>query len=396
MVKLGVRLYSYSMKNAKPFSYFLLSVFISFYSCVSFSQTAMLTQKVSSKTCQNNICDLLFLKVADENEFAGLASYYNNINYYLIDKNHIKHVENGVFVILEKEQWLAAVGRYKVFLVKSKGLEIDLSQNKVTFLNESDTQSSHFILKVINKTELLSVSRELDQLRYVHLYTPLSWLAKMVEFTLTVIQANIVNNWGIVIIIFSFLVKFFLIPVSVLTVRLQRKASQVQSLLAPRLAEIKAKYDGEEAHKHLMTAHKELGVTPFYTLKPMLGSFIQIPILIAIFNALGEMQQFDGQSFLWVQNLAYPDSVAYLSFTVPMFGSALNLLPILMALVSLAAIMTFQNSAALITDVKKQKRNLYFMTAVFFVLFYPFPAVMVLYWMLANLLQLIQQKFIKI
>ena len=52
--------------------------------------------------------------------------------------------------------------------------------------------------------------------------------------------------------------------------RFQRRVSQVQAQLAPQLAEIKANYDGEEAHNRLMAAHKSLGVLPFYTLKPML------------------------------------------------------------------------------------------------------------------------------
>jgi membrane protein insertase Oxa1/YidC/SpoIIIJ len=47
-------------------------------------------------------------------------------------------------------------------------------------------------------------------------------------------------------------------------------------------------------------------------------------------------------------------------------------------------------------ELKRQKRNLYLMAAAFLVFFYPFPAVMVMYWMLANILQTIQQKVIKI
>jgi YidC/Oxa1 family membrane protein insertase len=217
-----------------------------------------------------------------------------------------------------------------------------------------------------------------------------------VERSLTSIQANIVSNWGLAVVVFSVLLKIILLPVGVMTVRFQREVSQVQALLAPQLAEIKVNYDGEEAHNRLMAAHKELGVTPFYTLKPMLGSFIQIPILIAVFNALGEMPQFGGQAFLWIENLAYPDVIGTLPLSVPLFGNTLSALPFVMTLVTLFATVIFQNRHAPAKEVKRQKRNLYLMAAVFFVLFYPFPAVMVLYWTLANLLHIVQQQFIKI
>ena len=162
------------------------------------------------------------------------------------------------------------------------------------------------------------------------------------------------------------------------------------------LWEWKANYDGEEAHNHLMGAYKELGVSPFYTLKPMLGSFIQIPILIATFNALGEMPQFVGQSFLWIKDLAHPDAIMQFSFTIPMFGNSLNLLPFLMTIITIYSTIIFQNKHAPELEVKRQKRNLYFMAFAFFVLFYPFPAVMVMYWTLSNILYIIQQRYVKI
>jgi YidC/Oxa1 family membrane protein insertase len=145
-----------------------------------------------------------------------------------------------------------------------------------------------------------------------------------------------------------------------------------------------------------MNAHKELGVSPFYTLKPMLGSLIQVPILIAVFNALGEMPQLDGESFLWIENLAYPDSIGHLPFAIPMFGDTISLLPFIMTAVTLYSTIIFRNRHAPEAEVKSQKRNLYLMAGAFFILFYPFPAAMVLYWTLANMLQTIQQQVIKI
>jgi membrane protein insertase Oxa1/YidC/SpoIIIJ len=51
----------------------------------------------------------------------------------------------------------------------------------------------------------------------------------------------------------------------------------------------------------------------------------------------------------------------------------------------------YKDRVAPASETKKQKRNLYFMAVAFFVLFYPFPASMVLYWATANVLQVMQQ-----
>jgi len=170
----------------------------------------------------------------------------------------------------------------------------------------------------------------------------------------------------------------------------------VQAVLAPEISHIKAHYRGEEAHNLILEAYKKYGVSPFYTLKPLLVSFLQVPILVAVFNALGEMPQFTGSSFLWITDLAYPDRVFLLPWQMPMFGDSFNVLPFVMSFVALFSTIIFQNQYAPTTEVKQQKRNLYLMVLVFFVLFYPFPAVMVLYWALANILQTVQQQIIKI
>jgi len=73
-----------------------------------------------------------------------------------------------------------------------------------------------------------------------------------------------------------------------------------------------------------------------------------------------------------------------------------SLLPLLMTLIALCSTVVFKNRYAEITEIKRQKRNLYLMAALFFVLFYPFPAAMVLYWLSTNALHAIQQRWVKI
>ena len=79
-----------------------------------------------------------------------------------------------------------------------------------------------------------------------------------------------------------------------------------------------------------------------------------------------------------------------------MLGSSISLLPVLMTAVTVLATILFQDRLATVQEVKRQKRNLYLLGLAFFILFYPFPAAMVLYWTAVNVLQIFQQKVIKI
>jgi YidC/Oxa1 family membrane protein insertase len=344
----------------------------------------------------NSITAIIDGQIAEKTTFYGLASYYNNVNYFVLGEE-LMPVEPNVQTTLSNNQQLVIVGRFKVLVVNADKLVFSISeQGQITIETPNTLQPSANQLKVYSKPELAKISPQYDQIRYNHLWAPLAWLAKVMESSLVFVQKNIVSNWGWAIIVFGVILKLLLIPAGLLTTKFQGKVSQVKTALEPKLAAIKSKYDGEEAHHKIMAAHKELGVSPFYTLKPMLGSFIQIPILIAVFNALGEMPQLQGQSFLWIKDLAYPDSLAVFDFSLPMFGHSLSLLPFIMTLVTVFSTIIFKNKFASAKELKGQKTNLYLMAFAFFVLFYPFPAAMVLYWVLANILQTIQQQIIKI
>lgn len=338
----------------------------------------------------------LITQIEEPYPFYGLASYYNNTSYFIVSENELIKIRQGDLIQLKKNQWLAVVGRFKVGLIYGMGKSLNLDTSNLIANDLTNLKKLDILIQIVSKSELSSIKPELDQIRYAHLWKPLSWLTKKVESSLITIHSHIFSNWVLAIVIFSVALKIILLPVSLMTVFFQRRLSQIHAELAPKLAEIKANYDGEDAHNRLMKAHKDLGVSPFYTLKPMFGSLIQIPILIAVFNALGEMPQLNEQSFLWINNLAYPDSLLSLPFTIPIFGNTISLLPFIMTVVTLYSTIIFQNSYADKSLIKPQKRNLYLMAAIFFVLFYPFPAVMVLYWVLANILQLIQQKIIKV
>ena len=349
-----------------------------------------------SEVCAKNNCKISLSVVREQFDFHGLASYFNSIRAYLINDHEIAQINANTQIILNEGEWFVIAGRFKVMLVYEPGLEIKFNDRYLLLKNSKKLHKENTLFSITDKSKLSLIAPELGQIRYIHLWKPLAWLAKVVESSITMIKVNITFHWGVAIILFSIIVKVIILPINIATIHWQRKVNQIKTNLAPKLAEIKNRYDGEEAHNRLMAAHKDLGVSPFYTLKPMLGLFIQIPILIAIFNALGEMPQLDKQSFLWIDNLAYPDAIGYVANSIPIFGNTISLLPFVMTIVTVISVLLLKIEFASKTEIRRQKRNLYLMAMVFFILFYAFPASMVLYWTLVNILHIFQQQLIKI
>ncbi|MGJ8663559.1 MAG: YidC/Oxa1 family membrane protein insertase [Marinicella sp.] len=324
--------------------------------------------------------------ITHEQPFYGLAFIYNSVQPIYMQEGAVHYIDpEGDVTIPDSASHVGWKTRYQVGLIeKSDLLDASFSQNQLTIHAKSP-------LQVQPDIGYLDTFEQYSVLKYSHLWGWLRFICIGIEWLLSAIN-SLIGHWGWSIIVLSVVMKILLFPVGLMTLRLQQNVSRNQTLLAPRLAEIKQKYSGEKAHNEMMAAHKNLGITPFYSLKPLFSNFIQIPILIAIFNVLGEMSVLEGQPFLWISDLSVPDTLFNLGFAIPLFGSGFNLLPILMTFITLMSTIYYKNDLAPAAETKKQKLNLYFMAFAFFVLFYPFPASMVLYWAMANVLQFIQQK----
>jgi membrane protein insertase Oxa1/YidC/SpoIIIJ len=134
-------------------------------------------------------------------------------------------------------------------------------------------------------------------------------------------------------------------------------------------------------------------VHPFYTLRSLAGFLIQLPVFIAVFDMLAEDFDLHGVRFLWIRDLARPDELWRLPACLPFFGCHLNLLPVLMSSISIAAVLRARSVHLTPALIRRQRRNLTAMAVGFFLLFYTFPASMVLYWTSTNSVQLVTQEW---
>lgn len=239
----------------------------------------------------------------------------------------------------------------------------------------------------VERSALAAADPRLRGLLYAAIWEPLRWLAFGLQYLLEAWQA-VVGSWALAIILLSATVKLLMAPLTWVAGRLQDQVNRTQSLLAPELAAIRRDFRGEEAHRRTLAVYARHGVSPWYTLKSLLGFLIQIPVFIAAFDMLGEQFGLAGARFLWAPDLSLPDRALAFAAPVPFFGGHLNLLPLVMTTLTLLA-SRLQEDPGLTPDLRAgQRRRLYAMAALFFVLLYTFPAGMVLYWTTNNALHL--------
>jgi len=231
---------------------------------------------------------------------------------------------------------------------------------------------------------LASQPDDLQALWIAGLWDWLRWLAMGLYYLLELL-IGLLGHHGLAIIALALCVKILMSPLTMIAGRWQQQVNRIQGDLQPELQRIKAEYRGEEQANRVLTLHREYGVTPFYPIKSLFGVLIQLPVFIGVFDMLLHHPGLSGIPLLWIENLAQPDRLLALPFTLPFFGSYLNLLPFLMTGINVLASQQ-ADAAGLDADAHQRRRYwLYGMALLFFILFYTFPAAMVLYWTSSNL-----------
>jgi len=199
-------------------------------------------------------------------------------------------------------------------------------------------------------------------------------------------------SWGLAICLLAVLVRLLLYPLARWALSSQQEFSEVQRLIQPKMARIKKKYKGEEQSERILKLYEKHGVSPLAGLKPLLIVLIQIPVFVALFHLLGQAFELRQASFLWMESLAEPDRLFEFGAELPFFGAYFNLLPVLMAVSTLITIKLSPAPASSDADRRRQNIVLGLMALAFFLLFYPFPSGMVLYWTIANALHIVQAR----
>jgi len=195
-----------------------------------------------------------------------------------------------------------------------------------------------------------------------------------------------IPNYGYVLLVFSVAVKILVYPLTKKSYVSTKKMQAVQ----PMLNDLREKYKNDQRKfaQAQMSLFKEHGVNPLSGCIPIL---LQMPLLFALFTVFRSSIELRGAPFiLWIKDLSRPDAVFDLGINVPLYGSQVAILPILMGVtmfIQMKSTPTPQSGA-------QQKYMMYFMNGFFVLIFNQFPSGLVLYYTLFNVLTVLQQKYL--
>ena len=218
------------------------------------------------------------------------------------------------------------------------------------------------------------------------------WMRTLCYWLLDLLRwlESITGNWGVAIILVAVLIRVVTYPFARRALYEQKRFNEAQRLLAPRLREIKQNYRGGEQSERIIALYKQHKVNPAAGVKPLLILLVQLPVFIALFQILRQAPELRQAPFLWVADLSQPDRLLPMGIHLPWLGSYLNILPVLMVGSILLATFTAPKDPEATSSLRRWLATAA-MAIVFFVLFYNFPAGLVLYWVTVNLLQVAQQ-----
>ena len=194
--------------------------------------------------------------------------------------------------------------------------------------------------------------------------SPLHWLLLAIQ--------SVVVNWGVAIIIITLIVKGIMYPLT----KAQYTSMAKMRDLQPKMQALKERFgdDRQKLGQATMELYRKEKVNPAGGCLPML---IQMPIFLALYWVFLESVELRHATFgLWLQDLSAED---------PYY-----ILPILMGI----SMFVMQKMQPMTTQDPMQQKIMQYMPVAFTVFFFWFPSGLVLYWLVSNIISIVQMKII--
>ncbi|SEL34922.1 protein translocase subunit yidC [Colwellia chukchiensis] len=193
---------------------------------------------------------------------------------------------------------------------------------------------------------------------------PLFWLLIKIQ--------SIVSNWGVAIIIITLIVKGAMYPLT----KAQYTSMAKMRALQPKMTQLKERFgdDKQKMSQAMMELYRKEKVNPAGGCLPLI---IQMPIFLALYWVFLESVELRHAPFmLWIQDLSAQD---------PYY-----ILPILMGI----SMFIMQKMQPMTVQDPMQQKIMQYMPVMFTVFFFWFPSGLVLYWLVSNIISIIQMKII--
>ena len=322
------------------------------------------------------------------NIFAGVATFtgptvytdakkFQKVDFSAIDKGKPEHVKDAT------DGWVAMVQHYFV----SAWLPADKIKREYFTKKVSDKLYTAGIIVpmstiAVGASESVSMPlyvgpQEQEKLKLLapglDLVVDYGWLTVLAYPMFAVLSwiNKIVGNWGWTIVIFTFLLKLVFFPLN----QKAGKSMAHMKQLAPKVEALKARHgdDKMKMNQAMMELYKTEKINPLGGCLPIL---VQMPFLIAMYWVLlGAVELRNAPWLGWITDLSTPD---------PFY-----VLPVIMG-----ASMIIQTKLNPTPPDPVQAKVMMMMPIVFSVMFFFFPAGLVLYWTMQNILGIGQQWYI--
>ena len=189
---------------------------------------------------------------------------------------------------------------------------------------------------------------------------PIFWLLEQIH--------SYVANWGWAIVILTLLIKLLFFPLSAASYKSMARMKEVQPRLMTLREQLKG--DPQKLNRAMMDLYKQEKINPLGGCLPVV---VQIPVFIALYWVLlSSVEMRNAPWILWINDLSVPD---------PYY-----ILPVIMAVS-----MYVQVKLNPTPPDPLQAKIMMWMPIVFSVMFFFFPAGLVLYWVVNNILSIAQQ-----
>ncbi len=216
------------------------------------------------------------------------------------------------------------------------------------------------------------------------------FVSKTILMIMSFLHNSIYIPYGIAIICVTVLVRGMMYPIS----RKQAMGAKKMKELQPKIAELKKKHanEKEKMAQAQMQLFRDNNYNPFAGCLPV---FLQLPVFIGLYSALNNSVDLRMAKFLWVDNLAAPDHLFKMPFSLPFLGDYFNLLPLITVGLFLLQQRMFMPPATDPEQAMQQKMMNYMMLFMGF-MFYRVPAGLCVYFIASSLWGITERKMLDI
>lgn len=314
--------------------------------------------------------------------YNGVAVYtekdkYQKVSFEDIAKGKASHTSDGNDGWIGMVQhyfvsaWLPEKGSRRDFFTRSLDQGLYAAGVMVPMAKSSDGNWQVTVPLYVGPQEQEKLKQLADGLQLTVDYGWLTVIATPLFWLLSAIHKWISSNWGVTIILLTLLIKLAFFPLSAASYKSMAK----MRVMGPKLQKLKEIHgdDRQKLHQAMMELYKTEKINPLGGCLPVL---IQIPVFISLYWVLlGSVEMRQAPFVLWITDLSSPDPI--------------YILPVLMGIS-----MIIQSRLNPEPPDPIQAKVMKIMPVAFSVFFFFFPAGLVLYWLVNNILSIGQQWYI--